>query len=174
MEMFMSRIHDLMREAHILPVSVREQEAGRVLADFQARMNRMFDHFLRGLEVKQTDWNGELSHNPALDIIETAKDFQVQVELAGTVPEDIEVETQGPRLIVQAARHRSKTDEELPGHYIRSELAYGFFRRAVTLPDTADGEHAEATFCNGILTVTVPKKAEAQGAPKKLAIRDAA
>ncbi|WP_330180530.1 Hsp20/alpha crystallin family protein [Nocardia sp. NBC_01503] len=77
--------------------------------------------------------------------------YVVRAEIPGIDPEkDIEVSIQNGRLTIQAERTEKKE------HKGRSEFSYGSFHRSVTLPPGATEEGIEATYTNGVLSVSVP------------------
>lgn len=117
------------------------------------------------------DWDKNGPAVPAVNIVENNEGFKVTVELAGMNPEDIEVETTGRSIAIRGEKKEEKKEER--ENYLSQEIAYGSFYRNIALPDAADGKRAEASFKNGILTVAIPKKAEAVQKPEKIAIRKA-
>jgi HSP20 family protein len=144
---------------------------GRPLMGLQEDINRLFEHLYNGTMVHTADW-AKLDAMPAIDVTENGKSFKVTVELAGMAPEDVEVEVVGDSLNISGERKEEKKEEG--DNYLRQEISYGSFSRAVPLPATANGEKAEATFKNGVLSVKVPKKADAVHKPKKINVKKAA
>ena len=134
----------------------------------------MFNHFLTGMNLRLTDWDEKLPVAPSVNIVENGDSFKIEAELAGMNPKDVELEITGGYLALKGERKEEKKEEKEDGNYLRQEISYGSFVRTVALPETADGENAKASFKNGILTVTVPKKPEAVQKPKKIEIRTAA
>ena len=63
--------------------------------------------------------------------------------------------------------------EEKQKDYHLSERRYGSFQRSFGVPDGVDADNIEAHFKNGVLTVTLPKRPEAQKSEKKIAINKA-
>lgn len=143
------------------------------LAGLQEEMNRVFDHFFSRVQVGLTDWNGKYASVPPVDVIENAESFTVKADLAGIDPDDVEVEVQEGFLTIKGGSSE-KEEKDKEGTYLCRERASGYFKRTISLPDTADCSKAEATFRNGILSVDIGKKAEALQKPRKLPIRKAA
>lgn len=161
-----------------IPVQHRRRERGGQtpsLFSLQEDMNRMLEEFL-GQEMSSE--MAELPRMPSVDVIENEKDFKVKVELAGMDPEDINVEVTGDVLTLSGERQEETEDksdqDEDRGGYLRREISYGSFKRTIPLPQSADGDEANATFKNGILTIDVPKKPEAIQQPRKLDIKKSA
>ena len=170
----MSKIHDLMRWNQSSPVSVRKGSSNFSLTGLQEEMNRLFDHFYNGAQVRLTDWDRNLPSMPSVNLIESGDSFKVEAELAGMDPKNVEVEIADGCLTLKGERREEKEEKKEGGNYLRREIFYGSFSRTIALPETVDSEKAEAAFKNGILTVSLPKKAEARQKPKKVEIRTAA
>ncbi len=154
----------------------RKNNAPNTLASLQDEMNNLFERVFNGANVCLTDWNGSKANEPAVDIVENDKSFTVKAELAGADPKDVEVEVTDGFLSIRGQRSEEKEEkkEEKDYSYIRRELSEGYFQRTLALPETAACDKAEASFKNGILTVSVPKKPEAIQKPRKLQIKKAA
>ena len=80
--------------------------------------------------------------------------------------EDVHVSLTGNRLTVSG--HREQEHREEGDRYYASELSYGSFSRAFTLPDGCDPEHVRAEMKNGVLRIVVPKRPEVQ--PRKISV----
>ncbi len=158
-------------------VSIRrtKDEAFNSLASLQEEMNGFFDRLYSGMNVRLTDWNGK-ANAPAVNIAEDEKSFTVKAEIAGIDPKDVEVEKTDGFLTIRGQRSEEKEEkkEEKGCSYIRQEISEGYFQRTLALPETADCDKAEASFKNGVLTISVPKKPEAIQKPRKLQIKKAA
>ncbi|MGZ9096823.1 MAG: Hsp20/alpha crystallin family protein [Micavibrio sp.] len=153
-------------------ISIREGGFGSSLAALQEEMNRLFEHFYTGTQVRLTDWDKLTAAAPAVNISENGKAFKVRVELAGMSPDDVDLEITDGYLTLKGEKKEEKEEED--ENFLRQEISYGSFYRTVALPEAADSKKAEASFKNGVLNITVPKKAEAVQNPKKLQIKKAA
>ncbi len=157
-----------------LPI-LRQNRYGRPLAALQDDMNRLFENFLEDVgESALGTWvgNGNGSSFPAMDVVEDEKDYKVRAELPGISPDRIEVSVTNGYLTIKGEKEEERKEEG--ENYLRREASYGAFQRTVALPDAADMDKAEAVYRNGILTIEVPKKAEALQKPKRLTVRKAA
>lgn len=96
----------------------------------------------------------------ALDMYETDQDVVVKTAVPGVKPEDIEVTLVGNTLSIKGETKAEEKIEEKD--YIRRERRYGKFARAIALPSHVVAEQAKAEFEHGILTLTIPKRAEAK------------
>jgi HSP20 family protein len=105
-------------------------------------------------------WHGtEPAFRPSVDIVEEEKAYLVKADLAGMKPEDIKIEVKNNVLTVSGERKLEKKEEGEDG-YRRIEREYGSFTRSFTLPETAEGDNIDASYKDGVLTVTIPKRAE--------------
>jgi HSP20 family protein len=102
----------------------------------------------------------------ALDVYETDDAVVVKGALPGVRPEEVDISVTGDVLTIKG---ETKSEEETKdGNYHRRELRYGAFARSVALPTLVDHDKAEATFENGILTISLPKAEEVK--PKSIKI----
>lgn len=92
---------------------------------------------------------------PALDLLETDDAYVVQVDLPGVSEESIDLSLDGEVLTVSGERKPSDTKRE----YIRCEMAEGTFRHQVRLPSEVDADAIDAMHTDGVLTVTLRKRA---------------
>ena len=149
---------------------------------FRQEMDRLFDRFSgfampsfrRWFDVEPT-WTYESSFSfpvPAVDVNEGEKDYTVTAELPGLEEKDIEVNVTDHLLTIKGEKSYEK-DEKNKDHHV-SERAYGSFERSFTMPEGVDAEKIAATLTKGVLTVTLPKTAEAQKPAKKIEVKKAA
>ncbi len=128
-------------------------EPFRDLARIQDEMTRLFDDRLyRGGE--SVGWT------PACDIYEDEEGMALSFELAGVDPKDVDVRFENGVLTVKGERKLER--EEKRENYHRVERSYGTFTRSFSLPATVDAERIKAETKHGVLTVSLPKKAEAK------------
>jgi len=149
-----------------LPVQ-REEERDPFYA-LQRRMDRLFDDFFNGFGLAPfgESW-GEFS--PRMDLSETEKELKVSAELPGLDENDIEVSLTKNTLTIKGEKKKEK--EAKGQNYYRMERSYGSFWRSLPLPCEVEGDKVEATFKNGVLTITLPKTEEAQKHTKKISIK---
>jgi HSP20 family protein len=96
---------------------------------------------------------------PNANVLETEKAVEVTLELPGIKPEEVKVEMVEGRLAVSGEKREEKEEKGKTFH--RIERRAGAFRRLISLPAAVEEAHAEATFANGVLKVTLPKVPEA-------------
>ena len=108
---------------------------------------------------------------PAIDMSEDEKAYKISAELPGIDAKDIDVLVSGDMLVLKGEKRREKEEKEKNYHY--SERAYGSFQRAFELPASVDRDKIAADFSKGVLTITLPKRAEAQRPTKKIEVKSA-
>jgi HSP20 family protein len=106
---------------------------------------------------------------PAVDVRETQDGFVLTADVPGVNPKDIEVTMENGLLTIRGVR-QSDTTVEQEG-YRRIERISGRFLRRFTLPETANAEAVTAKTNHGVLTLTIPKRAEVQ--PRRIEIQAA-
>lgn len=144
-----------------------------VMRSFRTEMDRLFDRFTDG-------WFGmpslrrmlDVVPTPAIDMTEDADGYKLTAELPGMAENDIEVAlTDG---ILTLKGEKKQEQEKKDKNYYLSERSYGAFQRSFTLPDGVDRDKVSAEFSKGVLTVTMPKTAQAKAEPKKIEVKAAA
>lgn len=103
---------------------------------------------------------------PDIEVKETKDAFVVCADLPGVREDDIEVDVTGNRLTLSGKREEERRDES--DRYFAYERSYGSFSRSLTLPEGADMENVRADLKNGVLEISIPKKAEVQ--PRRVQI----
>lgn len=105
---------------------------------------------------------------PAVDISEDEDSVLLSADIPGVQMEDVEIKLEHGTLTLSGSREFKKQDDK--GGYHRIERSYGSFHRAFSLPDTVDAEKVAASFDNGVLTITLPKKEVAKPRTIKVAV----
>ena len=113
----------------------------------------------------------KLAATPAVDIVEKDNAYEVTAELPGMDEKNIEVKLENGGLRIKGEKQEEK-EEKKKGYHLQ-ERHYGSFERYFTVPEGVDSDKIEANFKKGVLTVTLPKKPEAQKAPKKIDVKAA-
>lgn len=102
----------------------------------------------------------ERGWQPSFDVRETKESFIFNADLPGVKKDDIKVELTGNRLSISGNRNEEKENKD--DTYYTYERSYGSFSRTFTLPDGVDVEHIKTELADGVLSLAIPKKAEAQ------------
>ena len=106
---------------------------------------------------------------PAVDVAETDKAYEITAELPGIDEKNVEVKLANGVLTIKGEKQDEK-EEKKKDYYMR-ERSFGSFQRSFQVPDGVDIDKIEASFRKGILSVTLPKSAEAQKAEKKIEVK---
>jgi HSP20 family protein len=119
---------------------------------------RLFEEFFNDFPFTSSLPSTRENWNPAVDILEKDGDLILRAELPGMAEKQIELKLEGNTLTLKGERNLENEDKK--NNYHRVESFYGSFMRTFRLPDTVDMEKISADYKNGILTVTMPQKAE--------------
>ena len=95
-----------------------------------------------------------------VDVSEQEGSFAVKAEIPGVRKEDIDVRVEGNQVTI-SAEVKTEKEEKKGGRFLRKECQQGFASRSFTLGCALDESQADAKFENGILSLTLPKKAPA-------------
>ena len=106
--------------------------------------------------------------SPNAEAATTGEAYEIAVELPGIPEDEIQLEIQGERLVVTGEK-RSRCEESGRDFYF-SERVYGRFRRSFQLPPDADLAKVSAMHKDGVLTVTVGKRALREPDGKRIPI----
>lgn len=135
------------------------------IGTLQERMNRVFDEAW-GRRARGEDDYLSSAWIPAVDVRETRETLEIQVEVPGIDPKDIQVAVENGILVIKGSRHFEKATEGETYH--RVERAYGSFERSFTLPTNIDPEKVKAAYRHGVLLLSLAKREEAK--PRSIAI----
>jgi len=127
----------------------------------------MFDKFFTDGE----DFYKELSKGtsvPAVNVVESADNYQVEVAVPGKNKEDFKVEIDNHVLCISSENEEEKETEEK--NYTRKEYNYSAFSRSFTLPENAKEEAIQASYDNGVLKVTIAKKVNTETSTKSIPV----
>lgn len=127
-----------------------------------------FDDFFRGFFVRPVEF-GSPTDAPSIkmDVKEVGDNFMVHAELPGVRKEDIHVSIEGPVVSISAERKTQKEMKE-GERVLRTERYFGKVSRSFQLGQDIDDGKAIAKFTDGVLELTLPKKAAT--ASRRLAI----
>ena len=103
---------------------------------------------------------------PSFEVKETKDSYVFKADLPGVKEEDLDIALAGNRLTISGERE-AETKESNETYYAY-ECGYGRFSRSFTLPEGVDSEHVAAELKSGVLTLTLPKRAELQA--KKISL----
>ena len=133
----------------------------------QREMNRLFENFGRGFDMAPFEGEGEWM--PRVNVSQTDKDVTVSAELPGIKEEDVNVSVTRDLLTISGQKVDEHEDKQKD--YFFAERTYGSFERSIQLPAEVDSDKADAKFSKGVLTITLPKKAEQKPDAKKISVK---
>ena len=124
-------------------------------------VTNFFDDFFQD----DLDFLKKMHTTPLVNILERADDYFVELAAPGFKKEDFDIDLDNNVLTISSQKEEKKVDESV--NFTKKEFSFSTFKRVFTLPDTADVENIKAEYIDGVLNVTIGKKAEAQVKPKK-------
>ncbi|MEJ2690344.1 MAG: Hsp20/alpha crystallin family protein [Deltaproteobacteria bacterium] len=148
------------------------------LLDFHQQVKRMFDDFYRDFGMPARGWwepswqlgkFRQQAQYPRMDFAETDKAITVTAELPGVRKDELQVTVNDDILTIKGEKRQEKEEEK--GRFHRTECYYGSFQRSFPLPCEVDSQKIDASFNNGILTITLPKTKEARRKVIKIEIK---
>jgi len=166
------------QEGKMLPVRRQETQTFHPDPFVQIRkeIDRLFDTAFRGFgfpsmgfgreltPMAQTDWL-----KPTLDIGASEKKYTISVELPGVDEKEVQLELINDTLKIKGEKKQQKEEKEK--NYYRMERSYGSFQRVLSLPEDADQSNIKAVYKNGIMEITIPRKAAPKAEAKQIEIK---
>jgi HSP20 family protein len=137
-------------------------EPFRNISSLQEQVNRLFEGSFpsRGDESTLTAWS------PSVDVYETENELVLKADLPEMNEKDLDIRLENNMLTIRGERKfEQKVKEE---NFLRMERAYGSFSRSFSLPNTVNTEAVKAEYKDGVLSLTLPKRAESK--PKQVKI----
>ncbi len=126
--------------------------------------NDLVDDFFKGFLVRPLAYEGaarDVLPRVKVDVAEKNGSYLITAELPGVRKEDIQVSTDGAEVTLSADVKREK-EASKDERTLHAERVFGKVTRSFTLPQEVDEARAEAKFRDGVLELTLPKKATAQ------------
>jgi len=108
---------------------------------------------------------------PAVDIAEKDNAYEITADLPGMDEKSVEVQLSNGNLTIKGEKKEEK--EEKKKDFYLQERHYGSFERTFGVPEGVDADKIEANFKKGVLTISLPKKPEAQKPAKKIDVKAA-
>jgi HSP20 family protein len=131
-------------------------------------MDRLFEDSFVSPLTWRTMGNGDTATAP-IDVHQTPDEIVLTASLPGIKPEDVEITMTGQTLTLKG---EFKADEEVDrGQYLYRERRFGSFNRTLQLPVRVEGDRAEASFDDGVLTLRIPKSEDVK--PRQIQIKPA-
>ncbi len=151
----------------LMPFARREVAEDPFTA-MRREMDRLFEEMTKSFSLARPAFGmGVMA--PRVDMRETDTAIEIQAELPGVTEKDIEVQLADGVLTLKGEKKQEREEKE-KGYYLM-ERAYGSFLRQIPIPVEVEEDKVEAKFDKGVLTITLPKKPEAQTKAKKIEIK---
>lgn len=138
-----------------------------IFQSLRREMDRLFEEFSNGFALHEVSPSFGMSTK--LDVAESDDALTVTAELPGIDEKNVEVTLSGDVLVIKG--EKKEEHEEKKKDYHLKERSWGSFERRVAVPFHAQPEKVQASFRKGVLTVTVPKPAEAKVQTKKIEVK---
>lgn len=136
----------------------------REVESLQREMNRLFDNF------SPAEFSEGSRFMPAAEISETDSAVNLQIEIPGMQPEDLDIQVSADSVSISGER-KSETKSEENG-VTRSEFRYGSFQRVIPLPSRIENSSVEADYKDGILKLHMPKLEEERNRVVKVSLNN--
>lgn len=147
--------------------ATRFGEDGDPFASLHRDMNRLLDEFTRGFGVTAPSRGAWSDAWPRVEVSETGNEVKVVAELPGMEQKDVEVSLHDGVLTLKGEKQVENESA------LYSECWHGQFQRSLQLGPDVDPDKVNASFKNGVLTVTLAKRPEAQSQVKRIPISNA-
>jgi len=139
-------------------------EPFREFRPFYRNVDRLANEY--GFSAQSAERPNEATLSPKVDIYETENSYVLNAELPGLKKEDIKIDLNDNTLTLKGEKKfEEKVEKE---NYVRVECSYGSFTRSFVLSDNVNAENITASYNDGVLKVTLPKKEEAK--PKEIKV----
>ena len=125
----------------------------------------LFDNFL-GNDLSDLSTKAAATL-PAVNIKENNDEFQVELAAPGMSKKDFHIEVENDVLKVSSKKEEKHEEKAEDGSYSRKEFSYHAFQRSFALPKTVAADKIKASYTNGVLTLSIPKKEEAKEKPAR-------
>jgi len=136
-------------------------------------MNRLFDDVFSRFDAPMLSGSGRAGFGlswPSVEVTEAEGVVKVTAEVAGLDEKHVEVLLDDDVLVIRGEKRSESEDRERRF----SERFYGRFERRIPLPFEVEQEKVEASFENGVLTVSLPKSPRAEARTKRIAVNSKA
>ena len=132
---------------------------------FSTNLNDLFEGLL--LRPIRFDTNGDQQLSMKVDVKQDDKAYSVSADMPGVKKDDIHVQVDGNLVTIDAEVKKEK-EEKKDERVVRSERYYGKLSRSFTLDTEVDETAVDAQYADGVLKLTLPKKAKSNA--KKIAV----
>lgn len=126
----------------------------------------LFSDFFDNERFPNNPWlRHEFSQVPAVNIKNADHSYEIDLAVPGFKKDDFKITVDDNVLTISVDKKEEKNEEN--ERFTRKEFSYSSFSRSFTLPQNSDEDNIDAKYNDGILKLSIPKKAEAKALPKK-------
>lgn len=153
----------------------KESQYQSPVAQLHEEIDRFFERMMRSFGLDSHFFPDSLHTNngtllkPNVDIAATDTAYTITVEAPGVTEDNIQLELVDDTLTIRGEKKQQTESRDMD--FYRIERRYGTFQRVLSLPEDADRENIDAQFKNGVLTITVPRRAQSKPRGKIINIR---
>ncbi len=145
------------------------------MMQLQREIDHLFTTFFRGFDLPAMGnirpvipFDDAGLWTPQVDLSATDQEYRLTVEIPGVTEKEVTVHISGNTMTIKGEKKQEK--EEKDKDYYRIERSYGAFQRILSLPEDVDQDAIKASFKNGVLAVTMPRKGLAKSEGKRIDI----
>ncbi len=136
----------------------------REMVTMQTALDRIFEDTVRSMNDDGNLVNS--GHWLALDVVEQNEAYIVEADVPGLLPDKIDITVQKRTLTISGEITREELSDD--SRELLRERVQGRFSRSITLPDPINVDDVEASYQDGVLTLTLPKAADAK--PRQITV----
>jgi len=144
-------------------MTMQRWEPFKEMMTLRNAMDKLFDDSV----VRPSSYFMVSDGNIPLDVYETTNDVVVKASLPGYKAEEVDISITGDVLTIKG-EHKEEHEAKEENYWLK-ERRIGSFSRAISIPVEVEGDKAEASFENGVLTLTLPKAEEVK--PKQIKVK---
>ncbi len=124
------------------------------------RRNSFFDDFINKdlFDLNRAKFSASEATLPSVNVIEQKDAFEIQVAAPGIKKQNFKIDLERNVLTISSEVREESEEKDSKGAFTRREFNYSSFSRSFTLPESAAADKIEASYEDGILKITVPKK----------------
>jgi HSP20 family protein len=138
---------------------------------FRREMDRLFDDFFTPAEPRSFAGGQTARMWPSIDVDESPDAYKVTAELPGIDPKDVNIELKDNVLTLSGEKREEKKEGEEGGQRYYAERTWGRFQRSIPLPSEVDPDQCDASFRDGLLSVTLRKNPKARDQARRIEVR---
>ncbi len=140
----------------------------RSIVTYRPHLNNLLDSFDSLFDTFVSDSTRTATSRPAVDIREEEEGYVLEADLPGLTEKDVNVNVNDNLLTVSADKTGENESNEKNGYIVRERRSRSF-KRSFVLPRDVDRDKIEASFSNGVLSLSLPKTAEAK--PRQIEVK---